>query len=429
MAISSLELKANDDNIKSTFLSNELGRNQDVFDLLELLCNVDNNINTIALNGAWGSGKTFLIKQTINILKEVHTDKDIFMNKADSSLQDKLTAKLFLPVYYDAWENDNDTDPMLSIVFSIMQQLETKEGLSNHSFNWRNLIGQLSSKFTSINVAELKESDDILAEIKQTKGIHNTISEFLSEIYLERGNQLVIFIDELDRCKPDFAIKLLERIKHYFEIENVLIVFSVNLSELRHSVSNVYGTDFSAQRYLDRFFDYKIQVPTIDKSELVKLVENPKDNNAWIKYIKTHCINYFGMELRDINKFLIKIDPISERAIRHDPFALIGDFALKTIFLPIAFALQITDPHGYSKFVTGDNFEVVKKFYESIPDRGRILEVSKVIKAADEPQWEALLGMVYADITSGGNKETGKYYTNGIIDNPEEVFKKLLKSY
>lgn len=75
----------------------------------------------------------------------------------------------------------------------------------------------------------------------------------MDQIPIERADKVVIFIDELDRCKPTYAVKLLERIKHYFNNDKIIFVFSTNLEELQSSVKCVYGESFNAYRYLDRF--------------------------------------------------------------------------------------------------------------------------------------------------------------------------------
>ena len=76
----------------------------------------------------------------------------------------------------------------------------------------------------------------------------------MSELPNERGNKLVIFIDELDRCNPAYAVKLLEQIKHYMEDDRIIFVFSVNINQLQHTIKHYYGNNFNATKYLDRFF-------------------------------------------------------------------------------------------------------------------------------------------------------------------------------
>ncbi|NKN14686.1 KAP family P-loop NTPase fold protein [Rhizobium laguerreae] len=66
---------------------------------------------------------------------------------------------------------------------------------------------------------------------------------------------LFILVDELDRCRPSYAIQLLERMKHLFEVDRVVFVFATNSSQLQHSISGAYGPNFDGFMYLKRFFD------------------------------------------------------------------------------------------------------------------------------------------------------------------------------
>ena len=74
---------------------------------------------------------------------------------------------------------------------------------------------------------------------------------------------LFVFIDELDRCRPTYAISMLEEVKHIFGMDKVCFVVSTNLSQLRHSVCAVYGQNFDSEKYLKRFFDQSIFMPTV----------------------------------------------------------------------------------------------------------------------------------------------------------------------
>lgn len=87
----------------------------------------------------------------------------------------------------------------------------------------------------------------------------------IKDIQEEKAEKLVIFIDELDRCKPSFAIEMLERIKHYFDDERIIFVVSLNKEQLIHTISNYYGSEFDATRYLNRFFDISVNLPEISR--------------------------------------------------------------------------------------------------------------------------------------------------------------------
>lgn len=72
---------------------------------------------------------------------------------------------------------------------------------------------------------------------------------------------MFIVIDELDRCRPDFAIRLLEGVKHVFGARNVCFVVGVNLAQTSESVKAVYGSGFDGRQYLKRFFPIEYRLP------------------------------------------------------------------------------------------------------------------------------------------------------------------------
>ena len=71
--------------------------------------------------------------------------------------------------------------------------------------------------------------------LKSKKELREKVNEFFNSLLPEKGNRLIIMVDELDRCKPSYAVKLLERIKHYFTNDRITFVFSVNTYELEKS--------------------------------------------------------------------------------------------------------------------------------------------------------------------------------------------------
>ena len=71
----------------------------------------------------------------------------------------------------------------------------------------------------------------------------------------------MIIIDELDRCKPTFAVQTLEIVKHLFNVEGLVFLFALDINQLSHSIKLVYGNDFNAIGYLERFFNYLTILP------------------------------------------------------------------------------------------------------------------------------------------------------------------------
>ena len=79
----------------------------------------------------------------------------------------------------------------------------------------------------------------------------------------ESTGKVIILVDELDRCRPIYAIELLERVKHLFDTEGIVFVLGVDRKQLSHSVKALYGATFDAAGYLRRFIDidYKLPLP------------------------------------------------------------------------------------------------------------------------------------------------------------------------
>lgn len=72
---------------------------------------------------------------------------------------------------------------------------------------------------------------------------------------------IILFIDELDRCRPDYAVDMLEIIKHVFDVENVKVVLVTNTKQLRAAINHRYGVEVDAHKYLDKFLKYSFALP------------------------------------------------------------------------------------------------------------------------------------------------------------------------
>ena len=122
---------------------------------------------------------------------------------------------------------------------------------------------------------------------------------------VERGNRLIIFIDELDRCKPTFAVHLLEQIKHYIFDDRITFVFSINLEQLQHTIKQYYGADFDSCRYLDRFFDLRISMPPANMEKFYS--EIGLESRYYVDIVTKRIINMYNFELREITRFYSQI--------------------------------------------------------------------------------------------------------------------------
>jgi hypothetical protein len=85
-----------------------------------------------------------------------------------------------------------------------------------------------------------------------------------------KNETLVFFVDEIDRCRPTFTVELLERIKHLFEIPNILFILSLDKQQLEASIAAVYGQGINASEYLRRFIDLEYLIPTVKTKQFVE---------------------------------------------------------------------------------------------------------------------------------------------------------------
>src|SRR6185436_1301091 len=121
------------------------------------------------------------------------------------------------------------------------------------------------------------------------------------------GKRLVFFVDELDRCRPTFAVELLERIKHLFEVQGVVFVLSVHREQLAHSLRAIYGHDFDAEGYLGRFFHlgYRLVDPT--PGEYAKLLVDQIGDWHAVAARLSFLMGYLNFSLRQQQRCMARL--------------------------------------------------------------------------------------------------------------------------
>ncbi len=377
----SLELQPTYENLIKTFWEDSIGRNADIVSFADILNSLDDSC-AIALDAKWGAGKTFFVKQTKMVLDAFNdfipsfdeNDKAIIKSFCDK--KHRNNPMVYIPqvsVYYDAWANDNDEDPVLSLVLSIIKSIDVDFSFKQGTDSLTKAAAVLEF-FTGKSFTDLLEgfrSDNPLDIIQKSKGIEELVKEFLDSLLEERGDRLVVFIDELDRCRPDYAVRLLERIKHYFSNERITFVFAINSLELQHTIKKYYGESFDASRYLDRFFDLRVSLPPIDKKLFYNSIGFNDSSNYYYDMVCRVVIEKFDFSLREIAKF-IRLTKIAaykptheEKNSFHFSDALGFKFCL-FYFVPIMIGLRIRDTSKYEDFITGRDFSPVEEIINSL---------------------------------------------------------------
>jgi len=375
--MNSYELVPTEENLVQALSKDLLKRNKDLVRFYDLLL-AQEGACAIAIDGRWGSGKTFFVKQSELLINAKNPMSDMDEEKKSNILyalpfpkqQEEVPENYDVAIYYDAWENDNDTDPVLSLVYEIIKQLGMEYVFENSS-NVFKLAGSIleALKGRNINgIIENLKSENPITKIKEEKEVCENIKSFFSELLLERGNRLVVFIDELDRCKPSYAVQLLERVKHYLCDERITFVFSVNLGELQHTIKHYYGNTFDACRYLDRFFDMRISLPPADKTAFYR--EMGLDSSYILEKVCRRVIDTYNMELREASRFYRQV-----RTAAYEPthsskkwdFSFSegkGKHLLLLYIVPILIGLKIVDISLYNEFISGTNSKPLMDIYK-----------------------------------------------------------------
>lgn len=361
-----LDLDPTDENIRNSILKDSLERNKHIKTFYELL-RYSEDIHTIAIDGAWGSGKTFFAKELCQVINncakgdaENEIKKVICIENPDTSV---------CAVYYDAWKNDNDLDPVVSILLEIADQL--KEIIDISDIKISSIIGEICktvlNKYISLplKINASLQVDDPLKNYKESKTFESKIKQVFNELPKERCNKLIIFIDELDRCKPTYAVELLERIKHYFIDDRLIFVFTINSSQLQHSIKKCYGNEFDAYNYLDRFFDLRLNLPLIKREKIYEIVEI---NNDVPSCVMKAIINYYSMEFRQISHYKLLCNVVNNKFLYKKeigPFSAM-DNMLSLYLAPLFIGVFLNNKNDYDSLITGDNSELFSQLLSRV---------------------------------------------------------------
>ena len=228
----------------------ELGRRQVAARLTNFIQNQTAPF-VISIDGHWGTGKTFLLKRW----------------------QRDLENQNYKAIYFNAWEDDFCEDPLLAILGQLAHYFKEtgfKEMVNQAAKDAmlllrQNILGIVRSK-TGVTFEIENKQDPLDAYIAQsaTKNqLKQSLSEMSGKVHEETAHPIVFIIDELDRCRPTFAIELLERVKHIFDVRSIVFVFGINRNELCSSLRSIYG-NIDADVYLRRFFDMEFTLPEAD---------------------------------------------------------------------------------------------------------------------------------------------------------------------
>lgn len=267
-----------------------------------------NNSLVIALDSAWGTGKTTFIKMWANDLLESKKEE-------------------FHIVYYNSWGDDDWKLPLISIFHNLLETNPNKKDIELIKSTAKNLIKDLTEKTTGIKLNKLSKETNLLEDYSEYKKLKKKFINLLKA--LSKNKKIIFFIDELDRCRPIYAIETLEVIKHFFNVDNMVFVFALDMEQLSHSISTIYGENMDSEGYLRRFFDLHFKIPAPTVSEYVDFLFEQHNLDIDIE-TEDRIIDFFikfKLSLRDIDVMTINI-----KLLINTTFKLFRENCLKESF-------------------------------------------------------------------------------------------------
>ena len=297
------------------FAADVLGRHQ----LVEATCRIISNVASprcAISDGGWGSGKTAFGKMCSALLRS-----------------DSLHGGVSAVVEFNAWTQSHTGDPRRDLVEALTQTIGGYGELRNR------LLEALEEQ--ALKTATDGAIDPVLLATYDAGSEEARFKGLLGDFVTSTGGRVVIFIDELDRCRPDHALQLLETARNLLDVAGVIVVVTVNLEALEHAVASLLGPESDAETYLRRFIDLRMALPQPQGGDLQRfyghlleqtgLAERFKDKDRYNRRLLGALAAVHPRSLRDLEQavhravvLLASIEPA------HDDYAAVANVREQT---------------------------------------------------------------------------------------------------
>lgn len=267
----------------------------------------------VALSAKFGSGKTTFLKMWKTALEET-TDE----------------TRRPLVFSLNAWESDYNGEALFAIVSKILECMpKSSEKLQAivkavEELGWFMVAasGQVVSKVTGIDpVAAAEFANTKIARRGEKAATRmNAFSDFQNRKaamthlqsaireFVESSKPMVLFlVDELDRCRPDYAISYLETIKHVFDIPGAVFVLAADRSQLENSARATFGRDLDFSEYYRRFVKREVALPPISELGYKRVTTAYVDEYLEREGLRTCFMKIDGDRIQNINELVIAL--------------------------------------------------------------------------------------------------------------------------
>ena len=246
---------------ENPFKNCQLGRKKYAIVLTDIVKSYADGF-VMSINNEWGTGKTTFVK-----MWKQHLENNEFKT-----------------LYFNAWESDMESDVLVALISELKVLMDKKTSIAFKTVIANatpfakkvlpSLLKSIASKYVGDDFVKdlingtIEAGVDILTEEmelyskrkKNLDNFRNSLSLFINESSPDKP--VVFMIDELDRCRPSYAVQVLEQIKHLFSVPGIVFVLSIDKTQLGHAIRGVYGSELiDAEEYLKRFIDLEYSIP------------------------------------------------------------------------------------------------------------------------------------------------------------------------
>ncbi|MDO8939154.1 MAG: P-loop NTPase fold protein [Methylicorpusculum sp.] len=307
------------------FANDELNREDSAKVLTQFVCSANQPL-VICIDAPWGQGKTTFLLMWEQYLKDQNIPT----------------------IYFNAWENDFTDDALVSLIgeigFAVDRLAKPENAHKAHEY---------LDKAKKLGIGLIKRSIPVAAKIvtagaldldQATEEAFATLSESVAKEQLDKyeksKNSLIAFrtslaelassfdnaedkkplifiIDELDRCRPTFSIELLEKVKHFFNVKNIVFVLGADKDQLSHAIRAVYGAGLDTNGYLRRFIDFDYLLPLPERGLFLKALFKSYGFNEYFSSKKAYSINYEREQALAVFGDLFEIYQLTLREQQH----------------------------------------------------------------------------------------------------------------
>lgn len=341
------------------------------------------------LNGFWGSGKSFVLEKFEEEIKEIQSEET-----GDTK---------YFVFHYDCWKYDYYEEPAIAIIAAMLDATDRELNVFTSEqrdvvkkMAWetaketlkvvaselcRNKVGiDLVEIATNTIEERMKEDDNSFDSLYGFKRALEATRKGIQKIADRKA--VVIIVDELDRCLPEYTIKVLERLHHIFtDLKNVIVIVSMDKTQIEHSIKEIYG-EINVDTYLRKFISFKVNLDNGKAGQYIKKYETYTSMFEFLQGEEQIVEKFFsdimsGLDIRTQERIFNKAETIHKLICSEE----IKDSSIMTfeiLFLTIALRTKsnniewlVNKGHypNYEKSLGKNYYNVIKEYEKQVSDR------------------------------------------------------------